>query len=696
MRALLVLLYAAVKLAGSERADKNSNAPCIPDELLGSVAGWVNASFGTLPCYEDPALTLNGGLSRLDQREVAPALLSWAQFRALGDMFLNTSRSELSISYRWPFERDATVTRRLRRLFNARELMPHVQKLVLPVGSTVAVFGDLHGSLHSILRELISLVDRGLLGPDGRVPALLEKPFFLLFLGDFVDRGKYGVEVLALLLWLRARNPHAVFFARGNHEDLSMNDEKQDGTFRNELQRKFSSAPKAELDAYITQLYNVIPLAIFIGTGETNMSSPTSPLSYLLCVHGGIEVGFDPRPLLRTPIDEAHSGISSGAGIQYALVRGLRRRDWLQSPSNTAMRDGLSPKLRSLFTNYGRRNGGESDACSRSHTCGSTSTCIDIAADDDSCRDAEDEEGNGTDAAANDDAAAYPVDITNTKPFHGWQWNDFYVSNDTALLDYRPGRGLAFGKPLTSHWLSSSGGIVGVLRAHQHNDHPSAGPMMSSVRAARGAFDNWNGSGLVITMLSGAHIPGQRFIFDAYALLHFHAGDPSTWRMHLCSQPTGAPFTRVKEGGVYAWVGGRVPPQYAIGVPLSSAQVQPHPQQSPLTQHQERQQVQQSAPLVSVDVSPGGQQRDKDNTDILLDSSTAQTVADALIDLPSQQQQQQLSIMRPETPPADSIVRPETPHTGPLQYPDAPSRLCDGDFSGLLQCVELPWRARAL
>jgi len=44
-----------------------------------------------------------------------------------------------------------------------------------------------------------------------------------VFNGDFVDRGKRGLEVLLLLLSLYLAFPNAVFLNRGNHEDSVMN-----------------------------------------------------------------------------------------------------------------------------------------------------------------------------------------------------------------------------------------------------------------------------------------------------------------------------------------------------------------------------------------------------------------------------------------------------------------------------------------
>ncbi|HEY0551355.1 MAG TPA: metallophosphoesterase, partial [Verrucomicrobiae bacterium] len=153
-------------------------------------------------------------------------------------------------------------------------------KLSVPEDSEIFFRADLHGDVRSLLADLTWLNEKGYL----RGFSAARTNFYMIFLGDYTDRGAYGIEVLYTLLRLKLANPDRVFLARGNHEEVGL--QLRYG-FIEEGQRKYGATFNARK---LERAYDFLPVVIYAGSRE----------NFIQCNHGGMEPGFSPRALLET------------------------------------------------------------------------------------------------------------------------------------------------------------------------------------------------------------------------------------------------------------------------------------------------------------------------------------------------------------------------------------------------------------
>lgn len=164
------------------------------------------------------------------------------------------------------------------------EFAPFVQKLIINPQSTVFFFGDLHGNVHSLIRSMDYLRKQQIIDSNFRI---IKPNTYLIFLGDYVDRGNYGIEVIYTLMRLRMTNPRTVLLIRGNHEDIHLNSRYG---FAEELYER-ARCKTTDLKA-LQQWYTTMPLAVFIGVNNGTTTD------FIQCCHGGPELGFNAAPLL--------------------------------------------------------------------------------------------------------------------------------------------------------------------------------------------------------------------------------------------------------------------------------------------------------------------------------------------------------------------------------------------------------------
>lgn len=165
----------------------------------------------------------------------------------------------------------------------------YIEKFDLKPEENPQIFmrADLHGDLKSLIEDLKSLQEQGHLDQNFKC-----KPgVHLQFLGDYVDRGFYGTQILELLLRLKEENPTQVHLIRGNHEytevsrmycypDAYLTQAQNDETCRKALERFYETMP-------LTTYFSV--------SGEEKRE-------YVQCTHGTFEPTMDPALLLNSGI----------------------------------------------------------------------------------------------------------------------------------------------------------------------------------------------------------------------------------------------------------------------------------------------------------------------------------------------------------------------------------------------------------
>lgn len=159
----------------------------------------------------------------------------------------------------------------------------YAQKLDVSPGQKIIFHGDLHGDVRSLVKSLQPYLE-----DDGSSDGFkLKDGFTLIMLGDYVDRGCYGLECIYTLLRLKNGNPGRVHLIRGNHEDQRMCIKYG---FTKEL--AYKNFPESVTNN-IFEWYTFLPAVLYLGCKDT----------YIHCSHGGFEQFYDPTRLLNAAKD---------------------------------------------------------------------------------------------------------------------------------------------------------------------------------------------------------------------------------------------------------------------------------------------------------------------------------------------------------------------------------------------------------
>lgn len=130
-------------------------------------------------------------------------------------------------------------------MFKAKQIFEQQPSLVdinFTDDQKMIVCGDVHGQFFDFIKIFEELT--GYPSPQN----------LYLFNGDFVDRGPYALEILLVMLSLKAVFPNHFYMSRGNHEFSHLN--KIYG-FEKEVLKKYDE----DVFLMFVQLFNTIPIA---------------------------------------------------------------------------------------------------------------------------------------------------------------------------------------------------------------------------------------------------------------------------------------------------------------------------------------------------------------------------------------------------------------------------------------------------
>ncbi len=159
---------------------------------------------------------------------------------------------------------------------NAKDLKEFIDKVIKKLAlqepiirldanfNNTFIVGDLHGELIFVKPIIRAFLE--------------EKIDTVIFLGDYVDRGRYSLETLLILLGLFYSYPNNVILLKGNHENLNVNEKYG---FLKQIYEIYKSPEELDIVIQsIEKLYNYLSIAAITPKGS-------------LCVHGGIPNSID-------------------------------------------------------------------------------------------------------------------------------------------------------------------------------------------------------------------------------------------------------------------------------------------------------------------------------------------------------------------------------------------------------------------
>lgn len=156
----------------------------------------------------------------------------------------------------------------------------YVEKIKIDPKCKVVLFGDHHGSFHTFMRNMIRL---HIYNVVDLLEFRVKDGYMLVFTGDIVDRGNFGMDILYVIGMFLASDyidkKRRIVMCRGNHETQQLSQNGDDAIFKSRGEFFFKTRDTMDVSHYI-DFFKSLPSAIILTDGEYN----------IWCSHGGFPI----------------------------------------------------------------------------------------------------------------------------------------------------------------------------------------------------------------------------------------------------------------------------------------------------------------------------------------------------------------------------------------------------------------------
>jgi len=152
------------------------------------------------------------------------------------------------------------------------------------------IIGDIHGSFATFIRILLRLRKMNIMNEKCE----FRSEYNLIFLGDLVDRGIYGYEIVMLICLLKRLNPGNIHINNGNHEERNTNGGGPAYIpILPQIQEQFGPANGKICWTKINDMFDCNHSALLI-------ENPKLKNRYVYLAHGGLPVNVKTKKLVNT------------------------------------------------------------------------------------------------------------------------------------------------------------------------------------------------------------------------------------------------------------------------------------------------------------------------------------------------------------------------------------------------------------